>query len=418
MPRRVIKKILSPIEAFLHLESAGGLLLLATALVAFMWANSPWQQSYEALLHLPLVFSVGDFTFSTHFQHWVNDALMVVFFFIVGMEIKYEFLAGQLSSRKKAALPIWAAFGGMLAPVAIYFIFNWSSPYQQGWGIPMATDIAFALAVLALFSKRVPFALKVLLLALAIVDDLGAILVIALFYTQNIQSAFLFVALATIALLYILLKWRLMPPVVFGLLAVVLWFCVLQSGVHTTCAGVVLGFLIPLKKHDESEASQLVHTQHKGGHVPSPLKYLIHLLHPWASFLVLPLFALANAGVHLDQVPFSNIILHPIVLGVGLGLALGKPLGVVGLSWLAVRCKWAELPKDIRWSHMWAMGLLSGIGFTMALFIGHLALGGETHNAPLSAEVLAKIGILVASIFATLGGALALWLSPSPHNNK
>ena len=412
MPRRMITKILSPLEAFLKLESAGGLLLLATALLAFVWANSPWAVSYEHLLHLPISFSVGNFNFSTHFQHWVNDALMVVFFFVVGMEIKYEFLAGELSSRKKAALPIWAAFGGMLVPVFIYFLFNWGGEHQRGWGIPMATDIAFALAVLALFSRRAPFALKVLLLALAIVDDLGAVLVIALFYTQNIQAVFLLVAFAIVAALYILLKWRLMPPLVFTLLAAVLWFCVLQSGVHTTCAGVVLGFLIPLQKHKDDEDVHHLHTQHKGGHVLSPLKYLIHLLHPWVSFFVMPLFALANAGVPVDLEQMGHIIWHPVVLGVGLGLAIGKPLGVVGFSWLAVRLKWAELPSGVRWSHMWALGVLSGIGFTMALFIGHLALGQNGSAEPVSAEVLAKVGILVASIFATAVGAGALYFSP------
>ena len=434
MPR-AIRKIVYPIERFLAEESAGGFLLLLTALTALVWANSNYYESYFAFIESSLSFQWGEFVLEKSFQHWINDGLMVIFFFVVGLEIKKELLIGELSTTKKAALPIWAALGGMIVPVIFYLVFNYQTPTAQGWGIPMATDIAFALGILTLFSRQAPFALKILLLALAIVDDLGAVLVIALFYTQHIYFTFLCLSLLLVGIFYFFLVSGVRNYILYGVLSVLLWFFVLKSGIHTTLAGVVLGLLTPLRpqysfkffqnkiksiwedlsqgesKEPEKKINFYQFKKEISGSF-SPLEYFIHLLHPWVSFLIMPLFALTNAGVRLENWDTASVFTHPVSIGIILGLFLGKPLGVVGLSFLAVKLKWAELPQGVHWNHIMALGALAGVGFTMALFISHLALEGS------EAEIFSKIGILVGSFFSSCLGVLLLCLNKKPYFQK
>lgn len=425
---QVTEKILHPLESFFKLETASGIILMIVTLIAVIWANSPWGLLYEHLIETPFSFGIGDFTMTKSFHHWVNDGLMVIFFFMVGLEIKRELAIGELSTPKKAILPMVAALGGMIAPALLYASINWGTPGIHGWGIPMATDIAFAIGILSLMSRKVPFALKVFLLALAIVDDLGAILVIALFYTEEIATSYLAIAAVTffITLFVKYIGIRKLP--IYVLLGVIAWFAVLQSGIHATVAGVLLGLMTPVipfldkkllpdkaKKliddisvdiHDDDEELHLSEaTTHKLDHLnslvieaKSPLDRLIHALHPWVSYLIMPVFAFTNAGVHLTDVDFSAFVVSPVALGVILGLFIGKPLGVVLLSWLAVKLNIASLPRGVTWRHMTAMGFLAGIGFTMALFITHLAL----KNPELE---VAKLAVLVGSLLAGILGA-------------
>jgi NhaA family Na+:H+ antiporter len=352
------------------------------------WANSPWAPAYFALLERH--------AFGLSLLHWINDVLMAVFFLVVGMEIKREFQSGELADRGHAALPIGGALGGMIVPALIYAAFNHAGPGARGWGIPMATDIAFSLGVLALLGPRVPRGITVFLLALAIADDLGAVLVIALFYTARLDLGALagaFAIVAGLGLLARFARFRLWVPLVA---APFLWLLMHRSGVHATIAGVLLGWTIPLR-------------------VPtgiSPLKKLEHALGPWVTWLVMPLFALANAGVALGPLPPSALA-TPVAAGVGLGLALGKPVGILLASFALVRLGGAKLPKDANWLHMTGVGMLAGIGFTVALFVASLSFPG----AP-GLEALAKVGILTASSAAALGGlaflAWALRFNPKP----
>ncbi|MGE3262856.1 MAG: Na+/H+ antiporter NhaA [Bacteriovoracia bacterium] len=381
------------LQKFLHLEAASGILLAACTLVALVIANSPLNETYTHALNFTF--------FSLTLHHWINDGLMAIFFFVVGMEIKHELVVGELSTPKKAGLPILAAIGGMLFPAAIYHFFNLSGPAAHGWGIPMATDIAFAVSLLSVFGKRVPFSLKVFLLALAIVDDLGAVLVIAFFYTQKIAFLYLLAAAGVFLLIYLARIFRFRCYATYIALGTAAWFFFLRSGVHATVAGVILGFLTPLGiRNDE-------------GRIESPLNDLVELLHPFVNFLIMPIFALANAGVDLRGNNFGELIAHPVSLGIGFGLIFGKPIGIVLLSWLGTLLKIAELPKGLRWSQIAGVGLVGGIGFTMALFIGGLALPAEL-------EMVSKAGILVGSSVAALAGAGVLFFvldKPGTHRD-
>lgn len=339
-----------------------------------LWANSPIYESYNSLIHLPL--------FTMSLQHFVNDALMAIFFFAIGLEIKKEFLFGELSSKTKASLPIFAAIGGMLVPALIYAYFNHNTPSQAGWGIPMATDIAFAIAVLSLLPKKVPVSLKVFLLALAIVDDLGAILVIAIFYTANIAEWALAAAAVGLFAVWYMQRLKVKATWIYILLGVLVWFAVLKSGIHATIAGVLLGFLV---RKDELG-----------------LKHLIRKLEPWVNYAIMPIFALVNAGVHIEGLALTQLISEPVIVGVILGLFIGKPLGVLLFSFVAVKLRIAQLPRGSNWAQVGAVGCMAGIGFTMALFIGNLALSGT----PFESE--AKIAILIASLMASLVGLF--WL--------
>jgi NhaA family Na+:H+ antiporter len=430
LPRQVVRNIVSPMESFFQKEASSGILLMIATAVAMIWANSPFYHSYEHMLHLNVGFSIGDINVAKTLHHWVNDGLMVIFFFVVGLEIKRELMVGELSTPKKAALPMFAALGGMIIPAIIYTAFNIGGPGQNGWGIPMATDIAFAVGILTLMSKRCPLALKIFLLALAIVDDLGAVLVIALFYTEEIVRNALIVATLGIFFTLFIQFAGVRKVGIYWLVGFIVWFAVLKSGVHATVAGVILGLMTPVaplfdikripdkfrslvetisdgistanksyKKLDHHTLHQMEELQTMVTESRAPLDRLIHVLHPWVSFFIMPVFALFNAGVHIQEgFQFSQFVVEPIAIGVILGLLVGKPVGVVVFSFLATKLKLAELPSGVTWIHMLAAGFLAGIGFTMALFVGNLAL----KNPDL--EMYSKLGILVASTLAGICG--------------
>jgi NhaA family Na+:H+ antiporter len=382
----------APIRAirdFLRLESAGGLLLVAMAAIALILSNSPAADFYQAVIDLPIVASAGGVGLEKTLVHWVNDGLMAVFFLLVGLEIKREIRDGELSSRDQALLPAAAALGGMAVPAAIYVLFNIGDEIaMRGWAIPAATDIAFSLGVMSLLGRRVPASLKVFLTALAILDDLGAIIIIAIFYTAELSAISLGVAGACIIVLFVMNRMgvtRLSPYVLVGL---VLWFAVLKSGVHATLAGVVIGLCIPL-------------TAPRGADVASPLRELEHRLHPWVAFLILPLFALLNAGVSFAGANGGSVLGH-VPLGIALGLFAGKQLGVFGMAWLLIRMGVCRLPEGASWAQLYGTAVLTGIGFTMSLFIGGLAFDTGSHDG----EV--RIGVLMGSIVSAVVGYFLL----------
>ncbi len=425
MQSKTIKRLLSPFEQFVHSESAGGLALIAASLVAFAWANSPWAPGYFALREISLGIGFGDWRLEKPLLLWVNDGLMAFFFFLVGLEIKREVLVGELSAPRDAVLAVVAALGGIVVPAAIYATINWGGEGIRGWGVPMATDIAFALGIMALLGDRVPLSLKVFLTALAIVDDLGAVLVIALFYTGGIDTLSLVVALGALALAFAYGRLGGRNLKVLAFFGIVMWFFVLQSGVHATVAGVLLALATPIGRRippenlrDELRAGlergefeevevKVANLKRVLGNVQSPLHRLEHLLHPWVAFLVLPVFALLNAGVALGN---GGGLFEPVALGALLGLLLGKPLGVLGFSWLAIRIGIASLPEGVGWRGMAGAGLLAGIGFTMSLFVGSLAFEG-------SEELLdqAKLGVMAASVVAAALGLALLGRRASPE---
>lgn len=385
MKRLLPKSLLKSLEHFLHLESSSGIILAASAVMAMFLANSVWSQIYFSVLELKLA--------GLSLQHWINDGLMVIFFFVIGMELKKEILSGELSSKQKAALPVAAALGGMVVPALIYYLYNPQGEGVSGWGVPMATDIAFALGILSLFGKRVPLSLKVFLLALAIVDDLGAILVIAFFYTKEIRFEGLLLAVAALGLMWFERKKGIKSYAAYVPFGIMAWFGVLYSGVHATVAGVLIGFLTPLTFKISKDSSETY----------SPLDNLVHYLHPWVSFGIMPIFALANAGIDLRGLNLSELIGHPIHQGVALGLFLGKPLGIVIFSVVFVSLGWGRLPKGLSWGHIAGMGFLAGIGFTMSLFISNLAL-------PVALETYSKAGIIFGSVLSAAVGATILSL--------
>lgn len=366
---------------FFAAESAGGLILMAAALAALVMANSPWSAAYFSTLQIEVL--------GLSIEHWVNDGLMAVFFMLVGLEIKREMLAGQLSNWSHRSLPGFAALGGMLLPALIYIVVNWGNAETiDGWAIPAATDIAFALGVLSLLGKRVPISLKIFLSALAILDDLGAVLIIALFYTSGLSVSMLLASLGVIVFLMVLNRCgvkRLFPYLAAGGL---LWFLMLQSGIHATLAGVILALCIPLGDPNN---------EHK-----SPLLYLEEKMHPWVAFAVVPIFGFTNAGVSLAGISPNNLI-DPVPLGVALGLLLGKQLGIFGLAALAIRFGLAKLPEGCGWLQLYGVALLCGIGFTMSLFIGALAFPNAPH---LVNEV--KVGVLLGSIPSAIFGVVVL----------
>lgn len=375
---------------FLKQESSAGLLLMAVAAIALVIANSPLAETYFAIQHA----YVGGLSV----LHWINDALMALFFLLVGLEIKRELLQGQLSSWAERALPGIAALGGMVVPALIYVAFSGGDPLVlRGWAIPMATDIAFALGVLALIGSRVPVSLKVFLTALAIIDDLGAVIVIALFYTSELSLSFLGLAAVTIAALVALNRFGVRALPVYLLLGAVLWWFLLKSGIHATLAGIALALTIPLR--DKAD-------DHAGGH--SPLVRLEHALHPWVAFLIIPVFGFANAGVSFSGMSLSNLA-DPVPLGIAVGLVVGKQVGVFGFSLVAIRCGLARLPLHASWMQLYGVAALCGIGFTMSLFIGALAFA----DAPLLADET-KIGVLLGSVASAVIGAALLRFAASP----
>ena len=425
--------LLRPFQRFFRLEAASGILLVLAAIVALAWANSPAADSYFRLWQTTITIDIGVLVLSKALILWINDALMAIFFFVVGLEIKREVLVGELAAPKKAALSVAAALGGMLAPAAIYVAINAGGPGVSGWGIPMATDIAFALGVLALLGRRVPLALKIFVTAVAIVDDLGAVLVIALFYTDSVSGGALVAGGVCLAIAIVLNRSGVRATWPYAIVGAGLWLGVLKSGVHATVAGVLLAMTIPARRLIDApefmrRAEMLLgefvkdlrggHTEPTEGQrdaahslvvaaqeLEAPLVRLEHALHPWVAFFIMPVFALANAGVTVGG-GLAETMTSPVTLGIILGLCLGKPLGIVLLSWLAVRMGIAVLPAGTTWTRLVGVSLLCGIGFTMSLFIANLAFA--------DAQLLggAKVGILAGSLVAGIAGALVLLRAP------
>ncbi len=429
---RIARRVLSPIQEFIHAETAGGVILLIFTVAAMIWANSPWEHVYTELWEIPLTAGLGSISLSMPLELWINDGLMAIFFFVVGLEIKREILVGELASPRQAMLPISAAIGGMLVPAAIYFAINAGGPGAAGWGVPMATDIAFVLGVLALLGNRVPTSLKVFLTALAIVDDLGAVLVIALFYTAEISWISLAIGAGVLGLLIGANRMGIRNLLVYGLLGIGLWLAFLHSGVHPTIAGVLLAMTIPARTRIDADEllskgrSILEEFERSGGNgngngvlrnhrqqeallelmatsrdAETPLQRLEHSLHAWVAFVIMPVFALVNAGVALHT-GVTTALSHAVTLGVIAGLVAGKQLGITLAAWLVIRSGLTSLPSEVTWRHIYGAGWLGGIGFTMSLFIAGLAFAGT--------ELLleAKVGIMAASILAGSGGWLIL----------
>ncbi len=377
------------ISRIIHHDAFGGLLLISAAAAALIMDNSPLYWLYDSILTTPVNVSIGTLVLDKPLLLWINDGLMAVFFFLVGLEIKREFIEGRLSTWQQSALPASAAIGGMMVPAMIYAAFNWNDPVAlAGWAIPAATDIAFALGVLALLGNRVPPVLKVTLLALAILDDLGAIIIIAVFYTSDLSVISLAIAVVCTAVLLTFNRLNVTRPSLYILVGIVMWVCVLKSGVHATLAGVVLAFCIPIRRI-EKDKPPLLHRLEEG-------------LHPWVMFFIMPVFAFANAGIPLFGLQLSDLI-SPIPLGIALGLFIGKQLGVFGFAWMAVRLGVAQLPAGVSWLQIYGLSLLAGIGFTMSLFIGTLAFADPAHASQV------RLGVLGGSLLSACLGYLVLF---------
>jgi NhaA family Na+:H+ antiporter len=388
-----LARLISGARDFPNIEAAGGILLVIASLLALVIANSPWGEVYDYIFN-EIHFRVGFFDLSDHFLqveksllHWINDGMMAVFFLLVGLEIKREMVLGELSTPKKAALPVIAAIGGMVVPALVYVAFNYNSPETlRGWAIPGATDIAFALAVMSLLGSRVPLALKVFLTAIAIIDDLGAIIIIALFYSADLHPYVLLFAILPIAGLILLNRAGYAHRGAYLLLGTILWLAVLKSGVHATMAGVLTALLIPVTLPDERR---------------SPAARLEHDLHPWVAFLILPLFGFANAGVSFEGLN-AGVLMDPVTLGIAFGLFVGKQIGVFGTSWLAVQSGFCPKPEGAGWMQIYGASILCGIGFTMSLFIGGLAFADVEHQATV------RLGVLAGSLISAAAGYIIL----------
>lgn len=430
-------RILSPFERFLQRATAGGIILVGTTILTLIIANSPWGPAFHHLWEISLNISLGDFRLAQSLHEWINGGLMVLFFLLVGLELKREMLVGELTSIRDAALPIFAAAGGMLIPALIYWSFNPSGPAAAGWGVPTATDIAFAVGILVLLSWRIPKNLIIFLTALAIADDLGAVLVIALFYTSDLNLQALALAGLVLGLLVLINRGGIRHPLPYIFLGLFLWFFTLMSGVHATIAGVLLAFTIPARsahtpehlaaRVDELSQAFLEETENPdtpndllanqrmamaaenmeraAEAVQAPLQRMEHNLNPWVTFLIIPLFAFANAGIDFSQMNPGEALMSPVTQGVVLGLVVGKFLGVSGASWLAIRLGLGRLPVGVHWRHLLGAAWLAGIGFTMSLFISQLAF-----SDPLLVEE-AKLGILSASLIAAIIGLTWLYVS-------
>jgi NhaA family Na+:H+ antiporter len=422
---------MAPINRFMHNESASSIVLVISLLAALFLANSPWKENYFEWWHIHLSISIGSFELDKTLHHWINDGLMSVFFFVVGLELKREIVGGELSNPKNAILPISAAIGGMALPAIVFILFNFNGDGFNGWGIPMATDIAFALGILYVFGKRVPLSLKVFLTVLAVVDDLGAVLVIAFFYTSDISYISLGLGAIFMAVLLIANFLKVRNTLFYGIVGIGgLWLAFMLSGVHATIAGVLAAFAIPAKtaidqpkfravmdkllhqfSQSQNNTSDLVTSEQlyllenmkkNVSFSETPLQKLEHALHPLVAFVVIPVFAFANAGITFDTASLQGLV-SPLGLGIIFGLIVGKFIGIVGLSKLVVKLKWTQLPDGMKWPHVYALSFLAAIGFTMSIFIAELAFKGETEIIQQS-----KMAILFASILAGTIGALLL----------
>ncbi len=435
---RVFNRVLTPFEEFIHRQTTSSLLLMATAVIALVLANGSMSTAYEHFKHTSVNLSIGTWVLEMSLHHWINEGLMAMFFFVVGLELKREILVGELAELRNAALPIGAAIGGMVVPALIYFAVNPQGDAALGWGIPMATDIAFAIGALALLASRVPKALITFLVALAIVDDLGAVIVIAVFYTETIALGPLAVAGGLFALLFAFNKGGIRRTLPYFIVAAALWYALLLSGIHATLAGVLGAFAVPaIPKYDPGrfsghikELMQRFDASHQPGKsimtndelhgvvqslkdgvysAEAPLQRLEHACHIPVAYLVIPIFALANAGIPLAFTSLGEMLLHPVMLGVSLGLILGKFIGIAGVSWLMLKFGLAVLPKDTRFSQIAGVSLLAGIGFTMSIFVAQLAFSGREDLL-----LVAKTGILGASLLAGVSGFIWLYLVSKP----
>ncbi|MCX6398611.1 MAG: Na+/H+ antiporter NhaA [Propionibacteriales bacterium] len=422
------KYVARPIREFLHVESSSSLLLLAATVIALLWVNLPfdgWASGYDHFWHTALGFEIGDWRVEESLQHWVNDGLMTIFFFVVGLEIKYELVHGDLRDPRTAALPIIAAVGGMVVPAGLYVLIAGGGEVGAGWGIPMATDIAFAVGVLGVLGRRIPSAARLFLLTLAIVDDIGAILVIAVFYTSGLSFAWLAVAIGLLAVMAMLRAARVWSIPVYAVLGTVIWFAMLQSGVHATLAGVAIGLMTPavallqpqvasdyaaecLRDH-ELDAEELHRLRFLLAESVPVVERLQSRLHPLSSYVVLPVFALANAGVALGDGALGDAVTSTVALGIGAGLVIGKPLGIGLACFLAIRFGVARMPEGTSWAQLIGVGAVAGIGFTVSLFIAGLSF---PDSAGLTDD--AKVGILLASVLAAVVGVVVLLLASRP----
>lgn len=430
-------RILSPFEEFLRLTPAGGIVLMVTTLITLLLANSVYGGALHHVWEQSFTLALGtEFSLSMSLHHWVNDGLMAIFFLLVGLELKREILVGELSTIKDALLPVFAALGGMVMPAALYSLINHGGAGTSGWGIPMATDIAFAIGILVLLGWRIPRNLIVFLTALAIVDDLGAVLVIALFYTQDLNLPALSLAAGLTGVLWILNRGGVRNPLPYWLVGMVLWYAVLLSGLHATLAGIILALMIPARpKHSPQQfdarmgelrdafhtetltqtlsnafsnhrlAAIAESTEQAANRAQSPLQRIEHSLHPWVTYLIIPVFAAANAGIDFSQFDFLQTLAQPVTTGVMLGLVLGKVTGIAFFSWLAVITGVGRLPAGVGWKHLLGAAWLGGIGFTMSLFIGQLAF-----RDPALIEQ-AKLGILCGSALSAVVGLAWLYVA-------
>ncbi len=429
MIKAPIDKLVKPVSKFIHLEYTSGLVLFTGVVIAIIWINSGWSDSYHEFWETPIMVGIGSFNFNHPLHLWVNDGLMAIFFFVIGLELKREFMAGELSSIKKASLPMIAALGGMIVPALLYTLINSGHESTRGWGIPMATDIAFALAILALSGKFVPRSIKVFLSALAVADDLGAVLVIAVFYTGNLHWIPLIIGFGLLGLMIAGNAMGIRHSAFYLIIGIMVWLCFLLSGVHATIAGVLAAFTIPARTRvDEKRYSErlrelsyefdeeipncstlttprqhdtIEHIKALSLAAQTPLQKIETALHPWVAFIIMPVFALANSGIMIGGNFFSQLI-NPVSIGVMVGLVVGKAAGVFSFTWLAVKMKLADIPEEADWQHILGVSVLAGIGFTMSLFISSLAFNQET----LIEE--AKYGILLASLIAGIAGTLVL----------
>jgi len=429
---KVFDRIHTPFEEFIHDEATSGLLLMVCAVIALVLANGPWAENYAHILHTEIGFNLGSLSLHHTLHHWINDGLMALFFFVVGLEIKREVLVGELSNLRAASLPIIAAIGGMVVPALVFVLFNIGADSIRGWGIPMATDIAFAVGVLVLLGNRVPKSLLTFLVALAIVDDLGGVVVIAAFYTEQIHFGALGIAGLFLLGLITLNLFGIRKPWPYFILGGLLWLAMLKSGIHATLAGVITALTIPTRsKYDADFFSQhirelmsrfdaahdpqkniitndaqraVLQTLENAVHkVETPLQRLEHNMHMPVAFIIIPLFALANAGIVIPWASLNELLWQPVTLGVSAGLIAGKVIGIAGFSWLAIKMGIASFPANTRTPHLVGVSLLGGIGFTMSIFIAELAFRDQNNEL-----LMAKIGILLASLIAGISGWL--WL--------
>jgi NhaA family Na+:H+ antiporter len=438
----VADQIFRPTQRFFRKEASSSILLLGATLIALVWANSQIGETYHKFWHTEISIILGNYKVSRTLVHWINDGFMTLFFFTVGLEIKREILVGELAAPKKAMLPIAAALGGMLVPGLIYLAFNFGSKHMSGWGIPIATDIAFALGAIALFGRKLPVGLRIFLAAFAIADDLGAVFVIAIFYTKEIVWHYIIICLFLCVCLFIANLLWIRRTLIYVVLGLAIWFFILGSGVHGTIAGVIVSFFVPargrydtdrflqnvnqlLKEFECEEQScgysillnqDHLHTVHAlelaCQDVETPLQRLLHTLHPWVAFLILPFFALSNAGMSLHGINFSQAAFNNVSMGIVFGLVFGKPIGIVLFSYLAVQLKKAVLPKDVRWAHIIGVAMLGGIGFTMSLFISDLSF-----STPQMLNYT-KIAIFLGSVISAIAGIAFLYIITATGPDK